>query len=143
MKHPRVRFCCAGWLLLAALAGCGPGNPLGRKAISGKVTLDGKPLEQGNIAFQPLAAKGTSTGGVIASGSYSIKTDKGLPPGKYRVRINAAAAASPVDPNQPPGPAAAPAASPLIPPKYNTQSQLECEVTEARPNQFDFDLYSK
>ena len=35
--------------LMALIAGCGPANPLGRKALAGTVTLDGKPLERGAI----------------------------------------------------------------------------------------------
>jgi hypothetical protein len=133
----------AGVLLLGAWSGCGPGNPLGRKAISGKVTLDDKPLEQGTISFEPLAKKGVSAGAVISAGSYSIAAEKGLPPGKYRVRINASQGGEKAAGTAPPGPTTAAAPKSLIPPKYNTQSDLSAEVTEAGPNQFDFPLQSK
>ena len=134
----------AGLLLLGAWSGCGPGNPLGRKAISGKITLDDKPLEQGTIAFEPLATKGgTPAGAVVSGGVYSIKTEKGLPPGKYRVRINASQGGAEVATDQPPGPTTATPAKSLIPPKYNTESDLVREVTEAGPNQLDFDLKSQ
>jgi len=134
----------AGLLLLGTFGGCGPGNPLGRKAISGKVTLDGQPLEHGSIAFEPMATKGgVGTGGVIAGGSYSIETTKGLPPGKYRVRINASQGDEQVSTSEAPGPSSAAPPKSLLPPKYNTQTELDCEVTEAGPNQFDFALESK
>lgn len=135
---------CAGFLAVAITSGCGADNPLGRKAISGKITLDGKPLEQGTIAFQPLVEKGgVSAGAVIAAGGYSIKAEKGLTPGKYRVRINASEGGPAAATDQPPGPTPAQTPKSLIPPKYNTQSELVAEVTEAGPNQFDFDLVSK
>ena len=43
------------------------GNPLGRKAISGKITLEGTPLEQGRISFEPLEKRkdGITSGAVI------------------------------------------------------------------------------
>src|SRR5690349_12411989 len=88
-------------ILLAPLApGCAPANPLGRVAIAGKVTLDGQPVETGTIEFAP-AAGGVGSGAKIVSGSYAIEEQKGLPPGKYLVRIYAPLlppSAKPVEP---------------------------------------------
>ena len=69
-------------VIVTAVAGCGR-NPLGRLAISGKVTLNGRPLEQGTIAFEPTVRQtGVASGSNIVDGSYSIPTEKGLPPGE-------------------------------------------------------------
>ena len=86
-------------LLAATLAGCGPENPLGPQALLGQVTLDGQPLEQGNIEFHPLEGD-VQSGGQITGGRYSIPAHEGATPGKYRVaiyrfRAHAAAAAGP------------------------------------------------
>lgn len=133
----------AGLLLLGGWSGCGPGNPLGRKAVSGKVTLDGQPLAQGNIGFEPLAKGGVTAGDVIAGGSYSIPAAKGLPPGKYRVRINASEVGPAGSTDQAPGPTGLMPAKSLIPAKYNKHSELVREVTETGPNQLDFELKSQ
>jgi hypothetical protein len=133
----------AGLALLVVCAGCGPGNPLGRKAVSGKVTLDGQPVEQGNITFEPQKKGGVSSGGVITGGQYSIPKEKGLPEGKYLVRIFAASAASKPDPTQPPGPGAVLPAKELVPDKYNTKSTTIVTVTADKPAEFSFDLQSK
>ena len=64
-----MRLCALllSFLLVAALLGCGPGNPLGRKALSGTVTLDGSPLDGGTIEFHPLEG-GVQSGGLIHAG---------------------------------------------------------------------------
>ena len=121
-------------LLLAVVAGCGPSNPLGRQTVSGKVTLDGAPLDQGTIAFSPVSTtEGVSSGMVIKDGEYSIPTVRGLPPGKYLVRINSAAA----NPNaKSPSVGVAPGpgnwmGTERIAPQYNEQSQIVIEVVRA------------
>ena len=40
--------------LVVAAAGCSSANPLGRRPISGKVTLQGQPVDYGSIQFIPL-----------------------------------------------------------------------------------------
>jgi len=55
----RVTACTA--LALAMLAaGCRPPDPLGFTPVEGRVTLDGKPVEFGEIRFMPDAGKGNS-----------------------------------------------------------------------------------
>jgi hypothetical protein len=85
-------FCVCG--LLAAI-GCG-----GLKVVpvSGKVTLDKKPLPGVVLSFNPDQAKGnahriSATGRVGGNGQYEIYTDdgtkvrKGAPPGWYKVTL--------------------------------------------------------
>jgi len=141
------RFCLgsAGLLAVAALAGCGPGNPLGREPVSGRVTLDGTPLEFGNISFDPVTPTGgVRSGALITGGEYSIDTVKGLPPGKYKVRIFAAEANPPdmqaPDGGELPAPAAELPGQSLIPPEYNVQSDIVCEVTAGGDNRFNFEI---
>jgi hypothetical protein len=142
-RSPRWTWTCAV-AITVLIGGCGPSNPLGRKAVSGKVTLNGAPLENGNISFSPKSDKGVSSGAVIAAGAYSIETEKGLPEGEYVVRILAAAPDTRApDPNLPPGPRTSPPGIDLIPPEYNTRSDKAARVTAEGPNEFNFDIVTK
>ena len=70
-------------LLLLALVGC---SSDGRMAVSGTVTLDGKPLESGAITFLPApGSEGHSAGGQITNGEFRLPADHGQKPGKYLV----------------------------------------------------------
>jgi hypothetical protein len=129
---------------LALVFGCG-GDPLGRHAISGAVTVDGAPLQRGNVGFQPIEKTSTTSGGaVVMEGKYSVPRDKGLPTGKYRVRINAAAsgAGGEAQSTAPPG-APAPPPQELIPPEWNENSEHTIEVTEKGPFVFNFEVQTK
>jgi hypothetical protein len=124
--------------LVLAWAGCGQ-NTGGRLAISGRVTFRGAPLEKGVIEF--ISADGRhQSGGTVATGIYSVPAAKGLPPGKYTVRISAVQESGPA-PTGPPGPESmSQPAQDLIPPEYNVQSRLTAEVTAGGRNHFEFDL---
>lgn len=132
-------------LLVAALnAGCGGSDPLGRRAVSGTVTLDGVPVKQGRIDFQPLQQGGVPSGATISDGKYAIPEEKGLPVGKYRVTINAAdtGAVGGLGSDGLPGDVA-PVPKELIPAKYNTETTLTAEVGDKEPYEFNYDLKSK
>ena len=133
---------------LLPLLGCGEPNPLGRKAISGTVEFDGSLLATGLIEFSPKDPAGQSTGASIRNGHYQIEAHQGVPPGSYLVRIT-----SPTDQEEPvpeeelrppgpqeSGPRQPPPATERIPAEYNTKSDKLVEVTEAGPNEFDFDI---
>jgi hypothetical protein len=80
-------------LLLAALtvAGCGGGGDgLDRVAVSGSVTLDGKPARHGIIRFIPApGTEGPVANTTISNGQYNIPQDKGPVAGGYEVRVHA------------------------------------------------------
>jgi hypothetical protein len=132
---------------VVAIAGCGR-SATDRRDVSGEVTLDGKPVDGGNIQIDPLDANQTSaTGALIRAGSYSIPHQTGLVPGKYRVRIYWAdrtvkADIIPGAPGSagPPGPMSVAPLKELIPAKYNTESELTIEIVSNGPNKFDFAL---
>jgi hypothetical protein len=129
-----------GLCLLALLSGCGDSDPQKRRAVSGVVALDGHPVLNGSIRFQPDAVGGVSSGAVIVSGKYSIPADKGLPTGKYKVLIFAP---KPGTGQLPPGAMPGdplPPAEELIPPQYNVNSSQFVEVTAKGPNAFKFEL---
>ncbi len=145
-----MRYRCL-WLLSAAvflaagIPGCGPGNPLGRKPVSGRITLNDKPLEYGNISFDPIERNGgIRSGALITDGAYVMDDEGGLPPGKYKVRIFAAKPNPPdmkgPDGGELPGPASELPGQSLIPPQYNVQSDIVREVTDDGDNEFNFDI---
>jgi hypothetical protein len=139
-----------GFLLFSAsaaatsIAGCGGGatDDLPRQAVSGKVTMDGKPLDGARITFQPAGETGTPAGGEINGGEYSIPKEDGPPPDTYAVRITTKNTTSTTDPNAMPGDPP-PVPKEKIPPKYNTKSALNATVKKEGPNTFDFELKSK
>jgi len=134
-----VRFAgLASVLLLGGLSGCGDAGP-SRMEISGMVTLDGEPLDQGSIDFRDTAGELPSSGAMISAGAYHIPHEKGLLPGRYQVSIDSAATdgqtASPTEYSM-----SIPVSR--IPLKYNGKSELTAEVSETGANCFDFALES-
>ena len=87
-KHlAAVATLVGGLVLMPAVTGCGG---TGRVPVSGKVTLDGQPLEHGLINFRPSQGNaGPGSGGVVNEGRFEIPADKGLRPGSYKVSITA------------------------------------------------------
>jgi len=120
--------------------GCGQGGASGRQAISGTVTFQGKPLEQGTIQIISMdPGKQAISGGMIKGGKFSIAADKGLAPGKYRVRISSPEEGSGAAPAMPGDPA--PVAKERIPPEYSgPESKLEIEVTKGGKNEFKLEI---
>src|SRR5438309_824557 len=73
--------------VLLVLAGCSGGN---RAEVSGSVSLNGQPIEEGSINFIPVEGNtGPGAGGVIKDGRYHIPKHLGVKPGKNRVEIRA------------------------------------------------------
>ncbi|HEY1600259.1 MAG TPA: hypothetical protein VGG64_11685 [Pirellulales bacterium] len=66
-----------------ALPGCGPTHT----PMHGQVTLDGQPLDEAAILFVPLDKGRKKTGAGVVQGSYELKAEDGLLPGKYRVEV--------------------------------------------------------
>lgn len=83
------------WLVLclaAGLAGCG-GEPEvpGLVPVTGKVTLDGKPLDRAQVTFVPTGTDGrTAIASTDATGAFAMTTNntKGAMPGSYRVAVS-------------------------------------------------------
>lgn len=132
---------------MAALltAGCSQDDGMNRKPLSGTVTVDGTPIPNGSISFEPLSSGGLGSGAMIQSGKYSIEQKDGLPPGKYRVRItgnDGKQFAS--SPGTLPGDEDMPAETKeLVPAEWNASSDKDIEVTDGGPNQFDFPIKSE
>ena len=123
-------------VLLLVLAGCSSNN---RVAVSGDVTLDGKPLDGGAISFRPAPGNASSSsGGQIRQGRFQLTADRGLAPGKYLVTVQAF---------QPTGRTIKDGQSGQMVPeqaevKYREVGKLEAVVAASGTNQFQFQLTS-
>ena len=147
--HARVLLTVAVSAALGA-AGCGSGDPHKIASVSGRVTLNGKPLEKATVMFTPMAAPGTGSAGPAsmgitdADGHYSLKTialseSSGAVIGKHRVRITNAGEVW--DPDVKKGPPPKPANP--IPEKYNRlEGGLEFDVPAGGTSKADFTLTS-
>jgi hypothetical protein len=127
---------------LTVLAGCGSG---GKTApVSGTVTLDGKPLANALVTFQPIATAGKasagmgSTGVTDGNGKYTLKTvdtdQAGAVVAKHSVIITMKPESSELDIPKP---------QKGLPAKYNLQSELQFDVTPQGTDAANFDLKSR
>jgi hypothetical protein len=135
-----VPTCLTVALLL--VAGCGKEGAT-RGAVSGKVTLDGKPLADGSILFTPVkGTRGTATGGQILNGQYELAESAGPAVGKNRVEIRATRKTGKMvqKPFAPLGQTVEEAVE-AVAPKFNSDSTLEVEI-KSGDNTADFKVTS-
>jgi hypothetical protein len=86
--------CC-----LVFFVGCGPRLPA-TAPVHGKITLGGKAMDAGRIAFHPAAGR-TALGTIAADGTYTLTTFRpgdGALLGKHRVTIEATKIVAPAAP---------------------------------------------
>jgi hypothetical protein len=121
---------------------CGCGDSGKRQSIKGIVTLDGKPLEDGQITFVPQPGTlGPTAGAEIQNGRFAIPARGGTFAGKFRVEVTASRPSGkkvadrftgkPVDGYEQ-----------FIPRRYNAESQLEADVKAGTANRFEFAVSS-
>jgi hypothetical protein len=112
---------------LVFIAGCGGSGP--RVApVHGRITLDGQPLANADIKFQPDGPERPSVGRSNAEGNYDLMFKRGQPGavvGMHTVRIW-------VSPDIVPNP-------PIIAARFDSKSELRKEVKPG-DNPFDFDV---
>jgi hypothetical protein len=130
-----LRLLAAGLLCgLVFLVGCGSGN---WGTVSGTVTQDQTPLEDGIITFHPVDGTGSSGYGQIIKGAYEISTGAktGLPVGSYKVTVSASTI---------PKEGTSETAKLLTPKKYSQPhtTDLKAEV-KSGSNQIPFAMSSK
>jgi hypothetical protein len=129
-----------------SLAGCGGNGKLA--PVSGVVKLNGKPVADVEVIFQPtsgdsVSAPGPAAFGVTdAEGRYTLKVigeDKmGASIGKNIVRFSGRA--SPADFSEDGSKRGKPAVS--IPPRYGGDTKIEFDVPRGGTNSADFQLTS-
>ena len=130
--------------LLGILGGCGEEDDgIGRKAVSGTVTLDGKPLTSGSVLLVPKGT-GPAVGGEIVEGAFSLSEAEGPVPGPYRVEILSIQPTGQMVPDPEGGKdGTMEERKNVIPDRYGKRSQLKAEVTKEGPNAFVYELDSK
>jgi hypothetical protein len=137
-------------LLVAALiglglSGCGSGQDYELAPISGRVTLDGRPIPYTTVVFLPQASTDVpnpgpgSTAKCDDEGHYVLKTirgEAGAVVGMHTVKISSIGPTQPatgdVDSGPPPRDA--------FPAKFNTASQLHFTVSADGSNEANFEL---
>jgi len=146
-----MRWTLMGMWLVVGCLGCGGGSSLKAPElvpISGKITLDGKPLSSAQILFQPKG--GTAGQGAYASsdenGAFSLKYNngqEGCPKGEYVVLISKLAMKDGSD--VPAGQTAADVdARDIIPAQYkDPDAPLNSTTVTAANTNYNIDLKSK
>ena len=81
--------------LTAVAAGCFSSST---GTVSGEVTVNGTPLEKGEVTFSPKGSKGGTAGGEVAAGKYRVE---GIVPAEYLVSVMAVPELKIVGPNDP------------------------------------------
>ena len=117
------------WLLLLGLVsdGCRKSGPE-LAPVSGRVTLNGKPLENADVVFQPDNGKSPAIARTDADGRYELAYKRGVMGGPVgqntvQIRVSRELVRNP----------------PHIAARFNSQSELRREV-KAGQNEFDFDV---
>jgi hypothetical protein len=131
LAKPGSLFCLVAALLIG---GCGGRSDLGE--VSGTVTLEGEPLANARIVFQPQSQGSASFGMTDEQGKYTLQysdEDMGAAIGTHTVSISTFVVPDP-DADEP-----AEAREERVPAKYNVDSELTAEVT-AGSNTINFEL---
>ena len=122
-------------VVVAIAAGCAR-DGLEKSTISGRITFEGQPIEDGSIRFVPIkGTKGPATVGTIRGGSYTVTARGGISVGTLRVQVEAyrpLPGAKPYTKEQAEGNRGVVAGdypkTQFLPPKYNTNSTLEVTI---------------
>jgi hypothetical protein len=141
-------------LLILTVLGCGEGRPK-FVPVSGRVLVDGKPVANLMVTFQPIATErnkdpGPGSAGITdAEGRFTLKVSSqqysgnGAVVGKHKVRIGTVlpGEGQATDPSIGSPDDAPLAGKELIPPHYNQDTILTFEVPPEGTNQANFDLF--
>ena len=127
------------------LGGCGGNDGPQTVTVSGTVTLDGEPLEDGTIAFKDVAGTDKTWAGKITNGEYSFPSTVGqkrveIEATKVTHQLSGGVPGTPGDPPSEQNPIVI--STELVPPKYNRNSDLTANVS-SEEREFNFELQSK
>jgi hypothetical protein len=137
-KSTQLRSTLFGALTLVAV-GCGGGSGPELAEVTGVVKIDGKPLPNALIRFQPKGGEGTySTAVTNDHGEYELRfsrSEYGALPGDHAVSISTAnAEAEDAAGNAVP-------VGEVVPARYNAETELIRRVA-VEDNEINFDLSS-
>lgn len=133
--HSRHFSCCLCLVAVISFAGCGSSDPLARYTVTGKVTFQSQPVEEGEITFEDPTAGQVNSATLSAGGNYSLQ----LPVGEFKVSVAPPLVETKGTADSPPD--KVPKNVKNIPKKYWVQekSGLSAKV-ERDKRTFDFDL---
>jgi hypothetical protein len=144
-----VRLMRVRWMVVGALVaalGCGSRQFV---PVSGKVTLNGKPLANALVSFNRIPAEGSIESGPSAvgttnqNGEYTLRVSlkqAGALVGKHSVAITAMSSQVSPDSDAPVPPGGGPRN--IVPARYNEKTELAFEVPAAGTDKANFDLKS-
>ena len=91
----RVATTTLAGLAFFLAAGCGGGDTLELTPVTGRITLDGEPLQKGTVCFVADSDAGNTVrvnpvSAIKADGAFELMSDgeAGAPVGKYKVTVN-------------------------------------------------------
>ncbi len=128
-----MRYFVIGALYAVAILGCGGAEGPKTYRVSGTVTIDNQPIEDGYIIFKPTDPADRADGTAIVDGKYEMQAVAGT----KKVEIQA------MRTTDEKGSKGEPVQENYLPAEYNTATTLTADVTPEGPNEFDFDLKSK
>ena len=119
------------------ILGCGSEKVPGLGTVTGTVTMDGKPVSDAMISFEPTTpGKSAALGKTDADGNYELyysRGHKGAPVGENVVKITTFGETGDENNRQ--------IRNETVPTKYNVKSELKADVARGA-NKFNFDLKS-
>lgn len=118
-------------ILAASLVGCGYGNVA---PVTGTVTLDGEPLADALVRFQPVEGGRPSTATTDAQGNYTLRytqKQEGAERGKHRVFVSTGQTAEDEQGNEI-------IIEEKVPAKYNTENKDH--IHEVNGSRIDLEL---
>lgn len=124
---------CVAFVLVIA-SGCGESGPETVK-ITGAVSLDGTPIPEGDILFRDATGSTGSCAAKITDGVYEMDSTLGAKKVEIRAMRDVPGKMDESNPGE-----SVPMREMYIPKKYNTDSELTADVSEA--SQVDFELKS-
>lgn len=127
---------CLGAVLL--VLGCGESE----RKIHGRVSYDGKPVEQGVIVFEPPAGAGQTSAAEIKDGKYEFRSTR-VVAGQNVVRIRGFRKTGKQVSAKPAAEGMVDEVVQFLPPNYNERSALTADIDSANEIDVSFDLPKK
>jgi len=130
-------------LALVVAVGCDrtPAPPK-RGRITGKITLDGKPVAKANVRFIALEASGYNVLAPVKDGVYDVPEGEGLVKGKYRVEFSVPVAGRRVPNPDIPG-AWLEEPQETLPARFHRESQYVLDYDPDNPKSYDAALTTR
>ena len=125
--------------LAATMVGCDKGTGLTKVVVTGTITYNGEPIDNGEIRFLPIdATQGPISGGPIVKGTYKAVSKGGVPVGTHRVEIRGYMPAAVVTGSSTAAVEGGPAVQ-FVDKTFNDQSELTCKIDSSTTTK-DFNL---